>query len=85
MSLDLNAICERHEMSPKYRPEFFALVMHGRRPSREMRTRLKHVTNYKAALDEAMVALSAPYAHIFEVPAPSSITRFESLVPEGIA
>lgn len=53
MSLDLNAICIKHGMNPDHRAEFFALVLYGKRPGKEMRNRMKYVANYKAALDEA--------------------------------
>ena len=84
MSLDLNAICIKHEITPAFRAEFFALVLHGKRPGKEMRIRLKQVANYKAALDEALAGLSAPYAHLFAAATPSSVSvpRFESLTEE---
>jgi hypothetical protein len=84
--LNLNEVCERHGIHPKFRREFFALVREGKRPGAEMLTRLECVDNYKAALDEVLADLSKPYAHLFEPSAGKatveSFTRFESLVPE---
>jgi len=78
MSLDLNAICIKHGMNPDHRAEFFALVLYGKRPSKEMRNRLKYVANYKAALDEALAGLSAPYAHLF-ADTPQPVAHYEAL------
>jgi hypothetical protein len=78
VNLDLNAICVKHLINPNHRAEFHALVLHGRRPSKEVRNRLKLVGNYKAALEEAMAVLSAPYAHLF-AEAPEAVEHYESL------
>ena len=61
----MNQLCIKHQISPAHRAEFCALVKHGKRPSQEMLNRLKYVSNYKAALDEVLEALSAPYAKFF--------------------
>ena len=86
--LNLTEVCKRHGIHPKFRPEFEALVLHGKRPGVELLTRLECVANYKAALDEVLDHLSEPYAHLFEPTAAKatvfSFTRFESLVPEEI-
>jgi len=44
---------------PKFHAEFQALVK-GKRPGEELRTRLKHVKNYRACLDSILAELSAP-------------------------
>ena len=77
---DLVEVCTKHEINPVHRAEFFALVLHGRRPGIELQNRLKYVTNYKAALDEVLGRLSLPYAALAAVPSSVSFTRFESLV-----
>ena len=71
----MKQFCIKHEISPVHRAEFCALVMLGKRPSQEMRNRLKYVDNYKAALNEVLAALSAPYAEFFSNPKPSSLTK----------
>ncbi len=76
---NLNAILKRHEIHPKFWPEFRALFEDGKRPSKELRTRLECVANYKAALNEGMDVLSAPLGRKF---APA---KYESLNPEDIA
>lgn len=79
MSLtDLVEICSKHGINPAHRAEFFALVLHGRRPGIELQNRLKYVTNYKAALDEVLGRLSLPYADLVSA-AESTATPFESL------
>jgi len=79
---DLVEVCTKHEINPVHRAEFFALVLHGRRPGIELQNRLKYVTNYKAALDEVLGRLSLPYADLVSAAEPSSVslTPFESLV-----
>lgn len=72
--MPLTTILQRHEIHPKFWPEFRSLIEAGKRPGTELRTRLAHVANYKAALNEAMDALSAPLGR-----------RFESLTPEEVA
>jgi len=78
---NLNAILERHEIHRKFWREFRRLVEDGRRPSKELLTRLDCVTNYKAALEEIMAELSKPLHRQF----PPTVTRYESLDLEGIA
>jgi len=65
---NLDRILKCHEIHPTFWPEFRALVECGVRPSKELRTRLDHVSNYKAALDEAMAELSKPLRHKFPPP-----------------
>lgn len=77
----LNDILKRHEIHPKFWPEFRRLVEDGKHPGRELRTRLNRVTNYRAALDEVLAELSKPLEHKF----PPPITRYESLDLEAIA
>ena len=48
----LNAILKRHEIHPKFWPEFRAMVRQGRMPSKELWTRMNHVADYEAARDE---------------------------------
>lgn len=76
---DLVEICSKHGINPAHRAEFFAIVLHGRRPGIELQNRLKYVTNYKAALDEVLGRLSLPYAALAAEPSSVSLTRFESL------
>jgi hypothetical protein len=71
---NLDGILSKHNIHPKFHGEFRALIECGVRPGKELRTRLECVSNYKAALDEAMAELSEPLDHQF----PSSF-RFESL------
>jgi hypothetical protein len=52
--------------------------MYGKRPGKEMRNRMKYVANYKAALDEALAGLSAPYAHLF-ADTPQPVAHYEAL------
>jgi hypothetical protein len=78
IATDLVEVCSKHGINPVHRAEFFALVLHGRRPGVELQNRLKYVTNYKAALDEVLGRLSAPYGTIMAAD-PSVFTRFESL------
>ena len=69
-------ICMKHGMNPAHRAEFFAFVLHGRRPSAEVQNRLKYVDNYKAALAEAKACLPAtPFV---------SVSRFTSLPLESL-
>ena len=49
---NLNAILKRHEIHPKFWPEFRAMVEEGQLPSKELWTRMNHVANYGAARDE---------------------------------
>ena len=46
---NLDTILNRLEIPPKFWPEMHRLVEDGRRPGRELLTRLWRVTNYKAA------------------------------------
>jgi hypothetical protein len=76
----LNAILKRHAIQPRFWPEFQQLIEEGKRPGKELRTRLDHVANYKAALDEVMTELSKPLPHKFP-----AVTCYESLDLEAIA
>ena len=61
----LNNILAKYNIHPKFHAEFRELIECGVRPSKELRIRLDNVTNYKAALNEAMVALCKPHRHQF--------------------
>jgi hypothetical protein len=61
----LELILEQHDIHPDYWPQMKALVLHGQRPSRELLTRLRHVTNYAAALDTILAELSRQSKHKF--------------------
>ncbi|MEN6367623.1 MAG: hypothetical protein ABFC88_12485 [Thermoguttaceae bacterium] len=76
---NLIAILRKHQINPKFDDEFRALVEDGVRPGDELRKRIAHVSNYTAALDEAMTELSKPLDRLF----PS--TTFESLDTEEFA
>ena len=71
---NLDRILKHREIHPKFWPEFRALVECGVRPGKELRTRLDHVSNYKAALDATMAELSKPLRHKFPPP-----IQYESL------
>lgn len=64
------------DIAPKFFNEFRALVEGGARPSKELRTRLKHVANYKAALDSILAELSQP---VIAQHFPPQTDHFESL------
>lgn len=81
---NLNAILNRHEIHPKFWPEFRALMECGKRPGKELRTRLDHVANYKAALKEAMNELNRPLGLKYSKARSKAPTRYESLTPEDI-
>ena len=85
---NLNAILKRHEIHRKFWPEIRALVEDGQRPSRELRTRLNHVSNYKAAVAEIIHELSKGLDHQFPPPeyrTPANYQLYEeSLTPESL-
>jgi hypothetical protein len=74
----LNEIIRKHGIHPKFQSEFRALVKDGRRPSKELLTRLDCVVNYKAALREVMADLSKDVPHKLPHKLPT-VTRYESL------
>jgi len=89
----LNAILKRHEVHPKFWPEFRGMVQEGRLPGRELWTRMNHVANFAAARNEIARELSkrydcefppddyeVPEGYDFDMPA-----EYESLTPEDIA
>lgn len=57
---NLSEIFKRHGIHPKFHAALRALVESGKRPGRELLTRLEHVDNYKAALNEMKAELSKP-------------------------
>ena len=65
---NLDDILKRHEIHRKFWPAIRALVEEGRRPCKELRTRLHHVRNYQAALNEILAELSKPLKHQFPPP-----------------
>ena len=79
---NLNAILKRHKIHPKFWPEFHGLLEEGKRPGKELRTRLKYVANFKAALNEGMDELSKPLGYVFA--STQKPKRYESLKPEDI-
>jgi hypothetical protein len=85
---NLDAIFKRHWIHPKFWPEFRGLVEEGRRPGKALRTRLHHVANYKAALNEIAAELSKGLEHEFppaDYQPPADYPFYESLTPEDIA
>ena len=79
---NLNAILKRHKIHPKFWPEFRALMECGKRPGKELRTRLDCVANYKAALKEAMNELSKPLGYKYATARSQAPAKYESLTPE---
>ena len=71
----LELVLEQHEINPLFWPEMKALVLKGTRPSAELRSRLKHVANYKSALDTILAELSKQVTFKFPPPIP----HYESL------
>jgi hypothetical protein len=55
------------------------LVEDGQRPYPTLRTRLNHVRNYKAALNEILAELSKPLEHKFPPADYQSPVSYESL------
>ena len=89
----LHAILRRHEIDPKFWPEFRAMVELGQNAGKELLTRMNRVANYKAARSEITSALAReterqippdhyeiPAGYDFDMPA-----ERESLIPEDIA
>ena len=71
----LELILEQHDIHPAFWPEMKALVLNGKRPSVELRTRLRSVANFKAALDAVLAELSEQVAFKF----PPKVKHFKSL------
>jgi hypothetical protein len=61
----LHAILKRHEIHPKFWPEFRAMVELGQSPSKELWTRMNHVANFRAARNEIATELSKGLDHEF--------------------
>jgi hypothetical protein len=86
----LHAILKRHEIDPKFWPDFRAMVELGLLPSRELWTRMNRVANFRAARSEIVAELSKGIAHEFppddyEVPAGYDFdmpAEYESLTPK---
>ncbi len=64
----LELILEQHDIPRTFWPQMKALVFDGTRPSRTLLTRLRRVTNYKAALDTILAELSKQVKHRFPPP-----------------
>ena len=71
----LELILDQHGIHPKFWPEMKALVFDGTRPSRELKTRLNHVANYKEAFDRILAELSKQVPYKF----PPPVQHFESV------
>jgi len=88
----LHAILRRHEIDPKFWPEFRAMVELGLLPSKELLTCMNRVANFRAARSEIVAELSKASAHEFppddyEVPADYDFNmpaEYESLTPEDV-
>ena len=61
----LDAIFDQHNIHPDSRAEFHDLVMDGKTPSTELKTRLKVVDNYRECLEEIFKRLNEPFARFF--------------------
>jgi hypothetical protein len=84
----LNAILRRHEIDPKFWPEFRGIVQEGRLPGKKLWTRMNHVTNFAAARNEIALKLSERYAYEFppdDYQPPADYQFYELLSPEDIA
>jgi len=79
---NLDAILKRHAIPPKFWPEMHQLVEDGVRPCRTLVSRLNHVRNYKAALNEILAELSKPLGHKFPPADYQSPVSYESLRSE---
>ena len=90
----LHAILKRHEIEPKFWPEFRAMVELGQSPSKELWTRMNHVANFRAARNEIATELSkgldhefppddyeVPEDYDFDMPAPRK-SQHKSLTPK---
>jgi hypothetical protein len=73
---DLDRKLGNFGIHPKFFGEMRALVEYGTRPSGELRTRLKHVRNYKTCLDSLLAELSEP---VIRQHFPPSVRHFESI------
>ena len=88
----LHAILKRHEIDPKFWPEFRAMVELGQNTSKELWTRMNRMANYKAARIEIAFALITETEHKFppddyEIPAGYDFdmsAEHESLNPEEV-
>ena len=83
----LDTILKRRKIHPKFWPEFHGLVEDGQRPGKELRTRLKRVTNYKAAFNDILAELSKGLEHKFppadyQSPVSYESLRYEEIEPE---
>ena len=61
----LHAILKRHQIDPKFWPEFRAMVELGQTPGKELWTRMNHVANFRAARNEIAAELSKGLDHEF--------------------
>ena len=62
---NLEGILIAHRIPQSQWEEIKALVFYGNRPSKELRRRLNHVDNYRAALQSILTELSRGFKHLF--------------------
>ncbi len=78
---NLDAILKRHEIDPKFWPEFRAYLEEGSLPGKELQTRLDYLANYKAAEMKAMRNIGNP--HTFPPADYRSPVPYESLLDDN--
>ena len=79
---NLNTILKRHNVHPKFWPEFRAYVEQGVLPGKELQTHLDYVANYRAAEKEVVKAIGCD--HTFPPADYQSPLPYESLLAEDI-
>lgn len=79
---NLDAILKRHEIDPKFWPEFRAYLEEGVLPGKELQTRLDYLANYKTAEMEAVRNIGNP--HTFPPADYRSPVPYESLLLDDI-
>ena len=78
----LDAILKRHEIPPKFWPEFRVYIEEGVLPSKELQCCLDYLANYKAAEREAISDIGNP--HTFPPDDYQSPVPYESLLLDNI-
>lgn len=63
--LDFDELFTRHSIHPTFRAGFRALTA-GVPPSKDLKTRIETVSNYRDCLDDILTRLSQPFAHLFQ-------------------
>ena len=81
----LPTILKRNNIHPKFHAQFQALVDEGRRPSKELLTRLNAVGSYRQALDEIMTELSRGLDFVFPPTNYETPAHYKSLSTEEAA